>query len=47
VPNLSHVAPRSNSITPGVQRTFIAHLAACGIVTDTVSHVGNSIEALY
>jgi hypothetical protein len=42
-----HVAPRSNSITPDVQRAFIAQLAATGIVRDAARHVGKSIEALY
>lgn len=42
-----HVAARSNSITPDVQRAFIAQLAATGIVTDAARHVGKSLEALY
>jgi len=42
-----HVAARSNSITPDVQRAFIAQLAATGIVTDAARHVGRSMEALY
>jgi len=42
-----HVAARSNSITPDVQRAFIAQLAATGIVTDAARHVGKSMEALY
>lgn len=42
-----HVAPRRNSITPEVQRAFIAQLAATGIVTDAARHVGRSLEALY
>jgi len=42
-----HVQPRSNSITPDVQRAFIAQLAATGIVTDAARHVGKSMEALY
>jgi hypothetical protein len=42
-----HVAARSNSITPDVQRAFIAQLAATGIVKDAARHVGKSMEALY
>lgn len=42
-----HVAARSNSITPDVQRAFIAQLAATGIVSDAARHVGKSMEALY
>ena len=42
-----HVQPRRNSITPDVQRAFIAHLAATGIVKSAAAHVGKSIEALY
>lgn len=42
-----HVAARSNSITPDVQRAFIAQLAATGIVTAAARHVGKSMEALY
>jgi hypothetical protein len=42
-----HVAARSNSITPDVQRAFIAQLAATGIVKQAALHVGKSIEALY
>lgn len=42
-----HVAARSNSITPDVQRAFIAQLAATGIVTAAALHVGKSMEALY
>lgn len=42
-----HTAPRRNSITPDVQRAFIAHLAATGIVKDAARHVGRSLEALY
>lgn len=42
-----HVAARSNSITPDVQRAFIAQLAATGIVTQAALHVGKSMEALY
>lgn len=42
-----HAQPRSNSITPDVQRAFIAQLAATGIVKDAARHVGKSLEALY
>lgn len=42
-----HVQPRSNSITPDVQRAFIAQLAATGIVSQAARHVGKSMEALY
>ena len=42
-----HKQPRSNSITPEVQRAFIYHLAASGIVKQAATKVGKSIEALY
>ena len=42
-----HVQPRANSITPDVQRAFIAQLAATGIVSQAARHVGKSMEALY
>ncbi|WP_390549390.1 hypothetical protein [Qipengyuania sp. MTN3-11] len=42
-----HAAPRANSITPDVQRAFIAQLAATGIVTQAAMKVGKSMEALY
>lgn len=42
-----HKAPRSNSITPDLQREFVAHLAATGIVTSAARHIGRSMEALY
>jgi hypothetical protein len=42
-----HTAPRRNSITPDLQRDFIAHLAATGIVTEAARHIGKSMEALY
>ncbi|MEM7780497.1 MAG: hypothetical protein AAF697_08925, partial [Pseudomonadota bacterium] len=42
-----HVAPRSNSITPDLQRAFIAELAATGIVQQAARHIGKSLEALY
>jgi hypothetical protein len=38
---------RKNSITPDLQREFIAHLAANGIVIDAARHIGRSAEALY
>ena len=42
-----HPAPRRNSITPQLQRRFIATLAATGIVTQAARSVGKSMEALY
>ncbi|MEO0690063.1 MAG: hypothetical protein AAFY51_07150 [Pseudomonadota bacterium] len=42
-----HKRPRSNSITPDLQREFVAHLAATGIVTSAALHIGRSMEALY
>ena len=42
-----HVAPRRNSITPDLQRRFIATLAATGIVTQAALSIGKSMEALY
>ena len=42
-----HKAPRANSITPDLQRDFISHLAATGIVTSAARHIGRSMEALY
>ncbi|MGR3481677.1 hypothetical protein [Salipiger marinus] len=42
-----HKAPRSNSITPTLQRRFIATLAATGIVTQAAMSIGKSMEALY
>lgn len=42
-----HTAPRRNSITPDLQRKFIAHLAATGIVTEAARHIGRSVEAIY
>ena len=42
-----HPAPRSNSITPGRQRRFIATLAATGIVNQAARSIGKSMEALY
>jgi len=42
-----HKAPRRNSITPDLQRAFIAHLAATGIVSEAARHIGKSMEAIY
>ncbi len=42
-----HKAPRRNSITPELQRRFIAHLAATGVVTEAARHIGKSMEAIY
>ena len=42
-----HPCPRGNSITPDKQRTFIATLAASGIVTQAARSIGKSLEALY
>ena len=42
-----HKRPRANSITPDLQREFVAHLAATGIVTSAAKHIGRSMEALY
>ena len=42
-----HKQPRANSITPDLQREFVAHLAATGIVTSAARHIGRSMEALY
>ena len=42
-----HAAPRRNSITPDRQRSFIAALAATGIVTQAARVIGASLEALY
>ena len=42
-----HKAPRRNSITPTLQRRFIATLAATGIVTQAAMSIGKSMEALY
>jgi hypothetical protein len=46
-PPVPHTAPRRNSITPDLQRAFIAHLAATGIVTEAARHIGKSMEAIY
>ena len=42
-----HAQPRSNSITPDLQRQFVATLAATGIVTQAAKSIGRSMEALY
>lgn len=42
-----HTQPRRNSITPDLQRAFVAHLAATGIVKSAAAHIGRSLEALY
>ena len=42
-----HTAPRRNSITPELQRRFVATLAATGIVKVAAKRVGKSLEALY
>ncbi len=42
-----HKAPRRNSITPTLQRRFVASLAATGIVAQAARSIGKSMEALY
>ncbi len=42
-----HKQPRANSITPDVQRRFVAELRACGVVSHAARKVGKSLEALY
>lgn len=42
-----HRAPRRNSITPELQRRFVATLAATGIVVQAARSIGKSMEALY
>lgn len=42
-----HPAPRRNSITPDLQRRFVATLAATGIVNQAARRIGKSMEALY
>ncbi|MEO1221588.1 MAG: hypothetical protein AAFY42_09620 [Pseudomonadota bacterium] len=42
-----HKQPRSNAILPDLQREFVAHLAATGVVTSAARHIGKSMEALY
>ncbi len=41
-----HKQVRRNSITPELQRKFIAHLAATGIVSEAARHIGKSMEAI-
>ena len=42
-----HKQPRRNSITPDLQRRFVATLAATGIVVQAARSIGKSMEALY
>lgn len=42
-----HKRPRRNSITPDLQRRFVATLAATGIVVQAARSIGKSMEALY
>lgn len=42
-----HPRPRRNSITPDLQRRFVAALAASGIVNQAARSIGKSLEALY
>ena len=42
-----HKQPRRNSISPALQRDFVATLAATGIVTQAARSIGKSMEALY
>ncbi|WP_188643911.1 hypothetical protein [Tsuneonella deserti] len=42
-----HKRPRRNSITPELQRHFVATLAATGIVNQAARSIGKSMEALY
>ncbi|WP_067677463.1 hypothetical protein [Tsuneonella dongtanensis] len=42
-----HRQPRRNSITPDLQRRFVATLAATGIVNQAARSIGKSMEALY
>jgi len=42
-----HPRPRRNSITPELQRRFVAALAATGIVQQAARTIGKSMEALY
>ena len=41
-----HTAPRRNSITPELQRRFVATLAATGIVKVAAKRIGKSLAAL-
>ncbi|KPP85098.1 hypothetical protein [Erythrobacter sp. HL-111] len=42
-----HKQPRRNSITPDLQRAFVARLAETGVVKAAAIHIGRSLEALY
>ncbi len=42
-----HPRPNRNSITPELQRSFVATLAASGIVNQAERSIGKSVEALY
>lgn len=42
-----HPRPKRTSITPDLQRRFIATLAATGIVAQAARSIGKSMEALY
>lgn len=46
-PPYRHKQPRRNSITPELQRRFVAALAATGIVNQAARTIGKSMEALY
>mgnify|MGYP006191398309 CR=1 FL=1 len=46
-PPYLHKQPRRNSITPDLQRRFVATLAATGIVNQAARSIGKSLEALY
>jgi len=42
-----HPRPKRTSITPDLQRRFVATLAATGIVAQAARSIGKSLEALY
>jgi len=42
-----HPQPKRSSITPPLQRQFVAALAATGIVNQAARSIGKSMEALY
>lgn len=42
-----HPQPKRTSITPDLQRRFVATLAATGIVAQAARSIGKSMEALY
>ena len=42
-----HPRPKRTSITPDLQRRFVATLAATGIVAQAARSIGKSMEALY